>query len=106
MTAVFPVYFHSEQHLVVLFAEKKLTDEEIQELLFGDSDLDVDSDTGDEAKKFEQESVFHEENCDDVCSEHENDEKETPEKGSLLERSQKKKKSRTVLDGTAIYGSN
>lgn len=77
--------------------------------MFGDSDLDVDSDTGDEAKKFEQESVFHEENSDDVCSEHENDEKETPAKRYLLERSHThthKKKSRTVLDGPAIYDSN
>ncbi|KAH7964134.1 hypothetical protein HPB51_027630 [Rhipicephalus microplus] len=42
--------------------EKALTDDEIQELLFGDkSDLDVDSDSGDEAEKFQPESALHSE---------------------------------------------
>lgn len=51
-----------EHTLVVLFAEKALTDDEIQELLFGDeSNLDVDSDSGDEAENFQPESALHSE---------------------------------------------
>lgn len=80
-----------------LFSEKKLSDEEIQELLFGDdSDLDVDSDSGDEAGNFEPESLLHDEESsedacsDDACSEQESDQHEMAAKRSPSERSRKK----------------
>ncbi|XP_075744240.1 uncharacterized protein LOC142803025 [Rhipicephalus microplus] len=48
-------------------SEKALTDDEIQELLFGDeSDLDVDSDSGDEAEKFQPESALHSDESDEI----------------------------------------
>lgn len=77
--------------MVVLFAET-LTNEEIQELLFGaETDLDVDSDSGDEAKQFQLESVLHsKESSNDACSEDENDEKENVEKRSPPEHSHQK----------------
>lgn len=61
----------------------------------------VDSDSGDEAEKFQPEYLLHgEENADDVsiedarsgdaCSEHENEENESADKRSPLVRSRKK----------------
>lgn len=83
-----------EHTLVVLFAEKALTDDEIQELLFGDeSDLDVDSDSGDEAEKFQPESALHSEESDeneDSSSEDENVKNKKFEKTLLEERTRQK----------------
>ncbi|KAH8008711.1 hypothetical protein HPB51_003358 [Rhipicephalus microplus] len=46
--------------------QKALTDDEIRELLFGDeSDLDVDSDSGDEAEKFQPDAALHSEESDE-----------------------------------------
>ncbi|KAH8022156.1 hypothetical protein HPB51_022289 [Rhipicephalus microplus] len=70
--------------------QKALTDDEIQELLFGDeSDLDVDSDSGDEAEKFQPESALHSEESDeneDSFSEDENVKNKKFEKTLLEER--------------------
>ncbi|KAL3225903.1 hypothetical protein MRX96_025375 [Rhipicephalus microplus] len=75
-------------------SKKALTDDEIQELLFGDeSDLDVDSDSGDEAKKFQLESALHSEESDeneDSSSEDENVKNKKFEKTLLEERTHQK----------------
>ncbi|KAH9378715.1 hypothetical protein HPB48_006099 [Haemaphysalis longicornis] len=53
-------------------SKKALTEDEIQELLFGDeSDFDVDSDSGDEAEQFQPESALHSEESEDSSSEDE-----------------------------------
>ncbi|KAH8023791.1 hypothetical protein HPB51_017161 [Rhipicephalus microplus] len=84
----------SSAHLTALSPEKALTDDEIQELLFGDeSDLDVDSDSGDEAEKFQPESALHSEESDeneDKSSEDENVKNKKFEKTLLEERTRQK----------------
>lgn len=74
-----------------MFAEKALTDDEIQELLFGDeSDLDVDSDSGDEAEQFQPESALHSEESEDSASEDENVKSKKFEKTLLAEGTRQK----------------
>ncbi|XP_065280715.1 piggyBac transposable element-derived protein 3-like [Dermacentor albipictus] len=78
----------SEEFWKVL--EKTFTNEEIQELLFGDqSDLDVDSDSGDEAEKFQLESLL-DESSDDSSSGDESGQNEKFEKVSRPQRSRQK----------------
>lgn len=89
--------------MVVLFAEKALTDYEIQELLFGDESGLMSIRTKAMKRNYFSQSALYSEESDDASSEDKNEKNEKLEKTPLPKGSCQKV---AILENASILGTN